>query len=258
MKLLLEDGSEDELVREKIIDVFTKTGDPTAAEALIGVLEDGNASIVTKASMALKEMGKAAVEPLAGALESGSLEMRHEVVVLLGEIGNSEAIGTLTNVLKNRSEGSELRGDAAEALGRIGEYAATPVLIEAVSEDEEYGLRCRSVIALGNLGDPKAGAVLADVVQNKDNPLRIRGLAAEALGKTGDQKVAMPLMATLKDEREEGWVKGNAVWALGELGCREATPIIIKYVRDCWKAGDTDGIGRGAEALNKIGAFCLD
>jgi HEAT repeat protein len=253
MKLLLEDESVDQEVREKIIEAFVGIGNAAAAGVIVGVL--GDPDITTKASTALKELGKVAVEPLVDALQSCGKELRREIVILLDKIGDSQAVSALVKILKNRNEDGELRGDAAEALGRIGDYAATPVLINMVTEDEEYGLRCRSVISLGNLGDSKAEAVLLGIVQNKENPVRIRGLAVEALGKVGDQKTAEPLLAVLRDEREESWVKDNAIWAIGELVYHEAVPLIINYIRERWKAGDTDGVGRGAEALDKIGVL---
>jgi HEAT repeat protein len=258
LAVFLKDKDEEEYIREKAISSLIKIGDIAAVEALIRVLEDESPNIVEKASMAIKELGKMASKPLVNTLGSGNIQLRRKIVGLLGEIGDGEATGALLGILKNQNEDNELRGDAAEALGRIGDYTATEVLIETVSEDEDYCVRCRSVMALGNLGEPKAGELLIKIVDNRDNPLRIRGLAAEALGKIGDRKAAEPLMSVLKDEREELWLRGNATWALGELQYGEAVPLIMKYFRECWKAGDTDGMGKGMEALDKLGAFNYD
>jgi len=65
-------------------------------------------------------------------------------------------------------------------------------------------------------------------------------------------------MTVLKDGREDWWVKDNAVWALGEMGCQEAVQLIMEYVRDKWKSGDADGMGKGVEALDKMGVFNYD
>jgi HEAT repeat protein len=238
--------------------VLTEIANTDAIKSLVGIIEDENTDIADKAMMGIRKLGKKAVKSLIDAAGSGNIHMRRKATNLLGEIGELEAMEALISILENRDEDNELRGEAAEALGRIGDHTATAVLIRSVIDDEEYTVRCQSVMALGNVGDPDAGEALLTIVDCKDNPSRIRGLAFEALGKIGYKKAAKLLMDVLKDERNDSWLKDNAVWALGEMRINKSAPLIMKYIRDCWKFGYVDGIGKGIEALDKMGVFDID
>jgi len=59
-----------------------------------------------------------------------------------------------------------------------------------------------AVLALGNIGDPRAVVPLIKVLQEGDNPT-VRGHTAWALGKIGGEKAKFALEKALKIERDE-------------------------------------------------------
>ena len=82
-------------------------------------------------------------------------------------------------VLKDRSNGFHVRGNAAEALKKIGS-PAVPALVEAL-KDEDKDVRAHAAETLGNIGDPSAIPALTEAL----NDAGVRIIATEALGKLG-------------------------------------------------------------------------
>jgi HEAT repeat protein len=86
-----------------------------------------------------------------------------------------------------------VRGDAAEALGKIGDPRAVDSLIATLSDS--YDLARRSAAeALGKIGDPRAVDSLIAALSNSDDGVRRN--AAEALGKIGDSRALEKLICS--------------------------------------------------------------
>ena len=74
-------------------------------------------------------------------------------------------------------------------------------------------IKRNAVLALGNIGDPRAVVPLIKVLQENDN-LMVRGHAAWALGKIGGEKAKLALEKALKIERDKE-VREEIINALG-------------------------------------------
>ncbi|MBK8051049.1 MAG: HEAT repeat domain-containing protein [Anaerolineales bacterium] len=131
------------------------------------------------AATALGKIGTPAVEPLVGALEDGSWEVRQAAALALAEIG-TPAVGPLIDALKD--EDTWVRWGAAKALGEIGDSRAVDSLIGAL-QDYSYQEDDRAAAtALGKIGTPAVEpliGVLGGVLEGA------RQAAATALGETG-------------------------------------------------------------------------
>lgn len=78
------------------------------------------------------------------------LQERLEAVIILAEIGGTDALERLTLVIRNNDEHAEIRSGAAWALGELRERAALSVLIEAF-DSTELLLRVEAARALARL-----------------------------------------------------------------------------------------------------------
>jgi len=74
-------------------------------------------------------------------------------------------------------------------------------------------IKRNAVLALGNIGDPRAVVPLIKVLEEDDNPM-VRGHTAWALGKIGVEKAKFALEKALKIERDEE-VREEIINALG-------------------------------------------
>lgn len=236
-------------VARKRWDECVKIGAPAVAP-LIAVLRD--AAVREEATAALVQIGAPAVAPLITALKDMDLDKRKRAAAILGEIGDTRAVGPLTAALQDlggpglpaavkalrrigepvtgplvaalgdRSE--QVRQDAAMALGEIGDTDAVEPLVAALG-DSSAGVRESAARALGWIGDAQATEPLIAALGDKD--WRVRKAAARALETTGDERATAPLLAALEDKSRE--VCKVAAFALAEIGDAH----VMEPVRAC-------------------------
>lgn len=111
-----------------------------------------------------------------------------------------------------KSDHLAVRVRAAASLGRMGDKAAVPALVEAL-KDGEADVRREAAKALGLIKDARAAAPLVDALRDRD--MNVRLYAAYALGEIRDPKAAKPLLQALRDA--EWCVRNQAAWALREI-----------------------------------------
>jgi len=161
--------------------------------------------------------GATAVEPLIRALGDENSNVRMEAAKALGELGDATAVEPLIQALGEEDAG--VRRYTAEALGKIGDERAVEPLIYAL-EDEDGNVRIEAAKALGEIGDERAVEPLIQALNDKVPD--VRRYAAEALGKIGDARAVEPLIYALDDT----YVGDTAKEALGEIGEPAVEPLI--------------------------------
>jgi HEAT repeat protein len=178
------------------------------------------------------------LEGLGKALHHEDTDVRREAAQALGDIGEA-AFGPLTEALKH--EDPDVRLVAVDALGRLGESGtlgrlgesgAVAVLVAAL-EDRDAGVRETAAEALHWVG-AAAVAPLAAALGHETRYVRWR--AAVALGELGDPAAVAPLAGALNNE--DGYVRRRAALALHELNDPSTVGVLVsalgnedRYVR---------------------------
>lgn len=158
---------------------------------------------------------KSALPPLIKYLETDEdPDFRAMVAKQLGEMGDvaKEAGSGLISALSDM-ESSDIRENAALALGQIKIHHAVEPLITALKKEKEAYARRQMCWSLGELGNSQAIEVLIKTLKDKDK--ETRGNAAEALGKIKDNTSVLPLLAAAKDRDVD--VQAKVIWALKQL-----------------------------------------
>lgn len=104
--------------------------------------------------------------------------------------------GKLMELLKNDSD-NLVRAQCAYYLGFYKRKEALPLLLEA-TQDKDIVVVQDAVQALGKIGDPSAVPVLLKLLE-RDKNIEIRRRCAEALSKIGDPKAIEGLIRQLED-----------------------------------------------------------
>ena len=117
----------------------------------------------------------------------------------------------LIRALSNRDPAVQY--EAVEALGNIGDPAATDALMAALTGDQYSGIRWKAAEALGKIGAPAVPA-LVGALKNPDEDIRWK--AAIVLGEIGDARAVGPLVDLLGDQ--DRFVRSRAGYALGMIG----------------------------------------
>lgn len=158
---------------------------------------------------------QSSVRPLLEYLKSDKdPDFRAMVAKQLGLMGAvaSEASPDLISALQDQ-EGSEIRENAAQALGLLQTKNAVDPLIDSLKNEKNEYARRAMAWSLGELKDPKANQVLISKLKDRDT--ETRGNAAEALGKIQHGDCVLPLLSTSKDGDVN--VQAKAIAALEQV-----------------------------------------
>ena len=134
--------------------------------------------------------------------------------------------GPLAALLQHRD--TDLRIQAALALGDQQDSAAVPALLEALA-DSDLNVRFHAIESLGRLRSGAAVQPLVDIVESRDFFLAFA--AIDALALINDRSVASRLVALLRDEN----LQAAIVDALGILGEDDVVAPLIQTLNEAPK-----------------------
>jgi len=199
------------------------------------VVESDSPAVRQRAATALAEVdgdaGDDVVETLATvADEDADGDVRAAAIDALGRLGDEAIERYLAETVETTTDGAawvrsealaatleepvpELRIAAVTLLGRVGDAAAVPAVVDRLA-DEDHRVRERAARACGRLGDPRAVTPLLE--RADDDVAAVRREVATALGSIGGDAAASGL-STMVDDPGSG-VRRAAVTALGEVG----------------------------------------
>jgi hypothetical protein len=189
-----------------------------------------------------EEKGK--VKKLIKALKVIDMYIPGEAAAALGKIGDPKAVEPLIDALKDKNSG--VRSSAASALEKIGDPKSVDPLIQAL-QDNDYGVRRSALKALDKIGDAKAVVPIIGALGDKHDV--IRGEAAMALGNFKDPKAVEPLIKALGDNDYK--VRFAALTSLGKIGDKKAVEPISRMLLD--ERGEPYICKEIARTLTKLG-----
>ncbi len=100
-------------------------------------------------------------------LKKGDEDVREDAVEYLGNVGDQRAVEALMEAMIDPKD--DIREKAAKGLGKIGGPDAVPVLIKAL-KDDSFGVRGEAIKALGRIGDQRAIDPLQRIAADAINP----------------------------------------------------------------------------------------
>lgn len=157
----LED--EDIDFRNKAVIALGELGDVTAVKHLIGNLNDESSHISKNAFDAILKIGNPAVNPLIIALNDENATIRSKAVLALGEIGDKSSVEHLIKCLNDESSG--VRNNAAIALGNIGDERALFYLDQSL-EDTNGHVRDKALKSIEKIkSNPNRGRLVSSYLK---------------------------------------------------------------------------------------------
>ena len=214
-----------------------------AVEPLRAMLMNGDGAAVTVAAQALGQIGTpAATDALLAALADAEMSPRRHAAVGALETMGEPAVGPLTELLTS-SRDAIARQNSAEALGWIGSSQATGALVDALRDGSET-VRGQAAWALGEIGDPAARAALEQAAEG-DRAALVQVEAQQALGQLSEKPgitvdKAVPWQVLLSRFQPMRWLAlgmfvAGAVWLA--VGNRRLVTAPIRQQADCQDQG---------------------
>lgn len=192
---------------------------------IILALGDNNDAVRFKASMALGEIGHAAIPLLKEALEHEDAKVRVTAAGVLTRV-EPNAEGVLPVLIQALGCGDkDAREKAAMSLKNIGSAAVPDLLVELGNEGTCVCMRINAAWVLGLIGPDAKYAVPYLTSALVDDDDKLRQYAAWALGRIGPgaEHAVSSLGRALKDKVPK--VREHVAEALGEIGVEDGQAI---------------------------------
>ncbi len=170
--------------------------------------------------------------------------VREEAAEALGKIGEIAASESIRKILND--ENSRVRSAAVVALGNLKYKSAVPEFLERLRGDPVADVRADAAYAIGQAGDSTAVPALLDALRGKNQ--KIRGAAALALGYIGDRTSITELQTILNNEQEVGEIRCAAGESLIRLKDETSIPTLVDLL-----LGTFFYEGREIHALEEMG-----
>jgi HEAT repeat protein len=198
-------------------------------------VEERRDAVVRLGAMARPEGSRAA----AAALGDTAAIVRATAARAVLSLPSGEAATLILPLLRDRDE--FVRREAAYALGLTRSTVGVQLLSSAVQTDKEASVRGAAAVALGQIGDAAAVPALVGALTRRlqssgffNRLLRrkveedefVRRAAAVSLGQIGSREAVPVLVEALSDERAPNDVRREAARALGLIGDTAAVPAL--------------------------------
>ena len=228
---LLAESTSREL-RVAILDYFGRLEHKGAEETALRLLEETEDQSLTVALIRYLQAVRSAdaLPLLRERLDRPEGGIARSAIQALGRLGSREEADLLLKRFEDPEFPVDLKSDLILALGDLKQEAAVePLMAIAGNPDEEKMQRMYAADALGRIGDPRAVPVLEELFSSDDALLR--AYAASALGRFDRDEVRRLLVQGLRDSNVR--VRISAAKSLGALRAKEAVDVLeYKAARD--------------------------
>lgn len=174
---------------------------PLGAVALPALELAARSEAPTMGAKAIEALGyigdHRALRPLTQAIKSCDAPLCLAAVDALCRLGEKEALDHLIQALQHKI--GQVRMAAVDGLGKLRATPAFDPICDLLKGDPMWEVRREAANALGRMGDPRAQSALAEALNDKDAD--VREAAAMALGNLGNRSAITPLVLALKDEQ---------------------------------------------------------
>ncbi|MEO0474991.1 MAG: HEAT repeat domain-containing protein [Planctomycetota bacterium] len=205
------------------------------SDAAMDLMKDDNESVRAAALFAASRCGKDVnLSPLAGMLATGSSSARANAAMLIGQLGDPQAI----EMLRDMADRPMTRVSAAERTWVRLQYAEAMIRLDP-EDDETLGsirasvysnlddVRVLAIQILGEVGDRSVQGGLAHIIK-RDNPIQIKIAAAQSLVQMGDRQAANVLISSSKYNESQLRSDLRAYLSKGDISGPEA--IVIRDI----------------------------
>ncbi len=180
-------------VRRAAIRIVGSLSSRDAADLLVPLLADPDMLVASDAMKGLKRIGAPAVEPLVNAMSATKPLSCQLAMEALREIDPGKAREVALDLLQRGI--TDARSAAMRTISRVGGDEDIPLLIEALSDSDPYGVVRDAVEALGRLKAKDAVPALIITLDHPEEWIALR--AAYALAAIGDKSAIPALEAKL-------------------------------------------------------------
>ena len=208
---------------ELAISFLGKSGNKEALVPLIERLHFRNPEIHDPLINSIVNIGKKGHQQIIDDyIDTDDVNIKREIPVILGKMGNKESETVLINFL--RDENPLIRKNSVKALEKIIELKNIKYILTTLN-DHNIDVRKESIRILGNIGSKRAISPLTDILKEKD--VKVRNFAKNALYKIFKKTQSNDILYDILKGKNIN-ARREAIKLLGMLKDENAIDILIK------------------------------
>ena len=154
---------------------------------------------------------------------------RADAVAALAKMKGDDAVVAALGEALLSDKAWGIRANAADALGELGDAAASKQLLEALDADKEPWVRTHIVSALANFKDDPAIVARLNSIAGDDSSYRARAAALQAIGRLKAPGALATLDAAIAADSPDDILRNAALRSLGPLGDDKAVPLLLQW-----------------------------
>lgn len=211
-------------IRAQAVNSLGEIQDSMAIEGLLKTALDASPSVRAKVATVLGVIRDEKVKPiLKKMLQDDSEEVRNSAKKALDRLSVAETFRAIFGISPVKNSllriGSELKGKDASAQKKA-ERIFQAILIDGLKADQDVRIKGEAARALGFIGDSRSLDILM-ALASKESPSEVRFYAVGALGHLGDPRAIPILLTALTDEKKN--LSLLAEMALDDIRVYQAT-----------------------------------
>ncbi len=196
-------------------------GDVSAVKPLMDSLDDHYEDVQESVVHALVRLREGInMDSLVSLLKSDNPVLRRNAIMVLGALGTSHVVSTISFALKD--DDVRVRRAVVNALSSIDLEAACEGLIGALA-DEDPWIRAAAAVSIGQAGLDRYVNHIRMLLTDSDD--MVRAASCKAIGLIGTHENVSELKGLIDDEN--GFVSIAAIEAVGGLGGGQAREILL-------------------------------
>lgn len=216
------------LLREKIIEYFTKLKDPCLEDYAVETLDDPYDVKNSTVEMIFRYVSecktKEAIPCILNLLDSENDAYFNGALTTLGEIGEEQEADYLVEYLDRDDLILSQRQNLMKVLGKLKAKSTWEKLAEICQDDEENSfVRMYAAEAIGAMKKTESIPILLDLLENPDPNFRV--YVIKGLSNYETQEVKVAIIQGIKDAHWK--VRQESIDAVEKLDIKEAAPYII-------------------------------
>jgi HEAT repeat protein len=228
---LLDD--EDWSVRSIVVDVLGQLEGRATIDCLKNALKHEDSTVRNKAAKYLgKRANQEVIALLNEEFNRGNLDSKRDILQLLGETKSAAVLPILIHALSEKNW--IIRSEAVSQIGLLGIWLDSDLLDDAVTafinilkNDSETSVRSSVAMYLGVIGDSRVTPVLIEALYQDDQV--VRSSAAYGLRRLKDQSAIKDLIECLKDTEDN--VREEVIRTLRSLNAVNALPALRRLLQ---------------------------
>ena len=209
-------AADDWRVRQAGVNGLARIADARFVAALVDTLRDEhrNFSVLSSALKLLSLTDLNVTGPVAALLQHRDTDLRIQAALALGDQQDTAAVPALLEALGDPD--ANVRFHAIESLGRLRSAAAVQPLLDIV-ESRDFFLAFAAIDALARIDDPGIAPRLVPLLADAT----LRAPIIDALGALGEDDVVAPLVRTLNDVAEDATAIAAALASIHQRSERQ-------------------------------------